>query len=86
MAQGNNHVKGDDPKSLMRDLDRLKRSSTRVLGEMHGEMLGVGATKEDQLQELHLGRELMLKCDEMLKILEDIEDFHKMLRRKYGRR
>lgn len=85
MAQ-NNHVKGDDPKALMRDLERLKRNTTGVLGEMHGEMLGVGATKEDQIQELHLGRELMKKCDEVLKILEELEDFQTMLRRKYGRR
>lgn len=85
MAQ-NNHVKGDDPKALMKDLERLKRNATRVLGGLHGEMLGVGATKEDQIQELHLGRELMQKCDEVLKTLEDIEDFQRVLRRKYGRR
>jgi len=76
-------VKGDDPKSLMRDLDRLKRNATKNFGRLHGEMLGVGATKEDHIKELHLSREVMQKCDELLKLLEDVEDFRTMLSRKY---
>jgi hypothetical protein len=81
MAQ-NNHVKVDDPRLLMKDLERMKRNATKVFGQLHGDMLGNGATKEDHIQGLHLGREVMNKCDELRKLLEDLEDFQTMSNRK----